>query len=173
MQPGELRQHKPWYRHPWVWLLIALPATAVVAGMISLYLAITTSDGLVVDDYYERGKAINRDLARDQAALAHQLKARLDLDQAGHRVVLILQSHDYVLPRQPRLSFLHPTQQGFDQHVVLDRVSEGQYSGRIRELKRGKWYVQLEADDWRLSGRLYIPLSAPVVLSPRYTDEDD
>jgi hypothetical protein len=173
MQSDKPRQQKPWYRHAWVWLLLAVPATAVIVGMFLLYFAITTNDGLVVDDYYERGKAINRDLARDQAALMHQLTARLDFDKAGSRVLLTLQSHDYVLPRQPRLSFLHPTQQGFDQHVMLTRVSEGHYSGAIHELKRGKWYVQLEADDWRLSGRLYIPLTAPVVLSPSYTDEDD
>ncbi len=38
---------------------------AVIGGMTSLYLAVTTSDGLVVDDYYTRGKAINMDLARE------------------------------------------------------------------------------------------------------------
>ena len=108
MQSDKPRQQKPWYRHAWVWLLLAVPATAVIVGMFLLYFAITTNDGLVVDDYYERGKAINRDLARDQAALMHQLTARLDFDKAGNRVLLTLQSHDYVLPRQPRLSFLHP-----------------------------------------------------------------
>ena len=50
---------KRWYAEPWVWLLIALPMTAVIGGMITIYLAVTTSDGLVVDDYYKRGKAIN------------------------------------------------------------------------------------------------------------------
>ena len=53
---------KPWYREPWVWLMIALPASAVVGGIITIYLAVSTSDGLVVDDYYKRGKAINLDL---------------------------------------------------------------------------------------------------------------
>jgi hypothetical protein len=171
VQPGGLRERKPWYVQPWVWLLIALPATAVIGSMISLYLAITTSDGLVVDDYYTRGKAINRDLARDQAALAHRLEARFDIDMTGNRVALTLQAHDYALPSQARLSFLHPTQPGHDQQVALERVGEGQYAGSIRELRRGKWYVQLEADDWRLSGRMQIPLAAPVVLNPRYADD--
>jgi hypothetical protein len=58
---------KPWHRQPWVWLLIALPMSAVIGGMVTLYIAVTTSDGLVVDDYYRRGKAINLDLARDRA----------------------------------------------------------------------------------------------------------
>jgi len=155
-----------------VWLLIALPATAVIGSMVSLYLAITTSDGLVVDDYYTRGKAINRDLARDRAAQSHRLEARFDLDMAGNRVALTLQSHDYVPPREAWLSFLHPTQPGHDQRVVLEQVGGGQYAGGVGELGRGKWYVQLEADDWRLSGRMQMPLAAPVVLYPRYTDEE-
>jgi hypothetical protein len=45
-----------------------------------------------------------------------------------------------------------------------------QYAADIGELGRGKWYLQLEADDWRLSGRMQMPLTAPVVLSPSYTD---
>lgn len=169
---GGTREQKPWYLQPWVWLLIALPATAVIGGMVSLYLAITTSDGLVVDDYYTRGKAINRDLARDRAAQSHRLEARFDLDIAGNRVTLTLLSPDYVPPREARLAFLHPTQPGHDQRIMLERIGEGQYAGVIGELGRGKWYVQLEADDWRLSGRMQLPLSAPVVLTARPADEN-
>ena len=162
---------KPWYQQPWVWLLIALPATAVVGGMITLYVAVTTSDGLVVDDYYKRGLHINRDLARDRAAQAHGLEAYLDIDMAANRVTVTLASHDYALPREVKLSFLHPTRPHHDQHLVLEQAGEGQYAGAIGELSRGKWYLQLEADDWRLAGRLHFPLAAPVPLSPLYTDE--
>jgi uncharacterized protein len=172
MQNFNHRQQKPWYVQPWVWLLIALPATAVVGSMASLYLAVTTSDGLVVDDYYTRGKAINRDLARDRAAQAHRLEARFDIDLAGNRVSLSLKSQDYVPPREMKLSILHPTQPHHDQQVMLEQVGEGQYTAGIGELGRGKWYVQLEADDWRLSGRMQMPLTGPVVLSPRYTDDN-
>jgi hypothetical protein len=172
MQPPDVRDPKPWYVQPWVWLLIALPATAVVAGMISLYLAVTTSDGLVVDDYYARGMHINRDLARDRAAQTHGLEAHLDIDMAGNRVTVTLASHDYAPPRTLKLSFLHPTRPGHDQQVTLEQVGEGQYAAAIGELSRGKWYLQLEADDWRLAGRLQMPLTAPVHLSPNYTDEN-
>lgn len=172
MQPVGVREYKPWYLQPWVWLIIALPATAVIAGMVSLYLAVTTSDGLVVDDYYTRGKAINRDLARDRAAQAHGLEARLDVDMAGNRVDLMLKSRGYAPPHEMKLSILHPTQPHHDQRVMLEQTGDGQYAAAIGELGRGKWYLQLEADDWRLSGRLQMPLTAPVVLSPRYADDN-
>lgn len=29
----------PWYKHPWVWFVISLPASAVVAGLYTLYVA--------------------------------------------------------------------------------------------------------------------------------------
>jgi hypothetical protein len=89
---------RPWYREPWVWLMIALPASAVVAGMITIYLAVVTSDGLVVDDYYKRGKAINRVLARDMAAARYQLKATIDIDLRDNRVQLLLESAVAELP---------------------------------------------------------------------------
>ena len=67
MLTAVMSEKKPWYAEPWVWLMISFPLAAVIGGMITIYLAVLTSDGLVVDDYYKRGKAINVDLARDRA----------------------------------------------------------------------------------------------------------
>ena len=36
------------------------PAAAVVGGAVMLWLALTTYDGLVSDDYYKEGLAINQ-----------------------------------------------------------------------------------------------------------------
>jgi len=41
---------RPWFREPWVWFIIALPAAAVVGCAITIWLAITRPDFLVVDD---------------------------------------------------------------------------------------------------------------------------
>jgi hypothetical protein len=161
---------KNWYREPWVWLMIALPMTAVVGGMITIYLAVTTSDGLVVDDYYKRGKAINMDLARDEAAARYQLKASIDIDLRDNRVQLLLESAAGALPESLKLSLLHSTQPGHDQIIILQRGGDGVYSGPVEEMTRGKWYLQLEADDWRLSGRLQIPQTETTVLLPLYVD---
>jgi hypothetical protein len=156
-----------WYAEPWVWLLIALPMSAVIGGMITIYLAVTTSDGLVVDDYYKRGKAINMDLARDVAAASHGLRARLDLDLARRRILVSLESRDNQHPAQVRFSLLHPTLPGHDQVIVLQPAAAGDgYAGTLQEVHDGNWYVQLEADDWRLSGALRTPRDSVVVLMP-------
>lgn len=165
-----MAEKRPWYTEPWVWLLIALPMSAVIGGMITIYLAVTTSDGLVVDDYYRRGKAINMDLARDRAAAMHGLRARLDIDYASRRVLLLLDSSNALHPAQVRLSLLHPTRPGNDQVVLLQPAAVEGYAGTLKELAAGNWYLQLEADDWRMSGTLQAPRDTVVVLSPAATE---
>ncbi len=166
MMTGTDRKAVRWYREPWVWLLIFFPLAAVVGGIITIYLAVTTSDGLVVDDYYKRGKAINRDLARDAAAAQHQLVASLELHPGDNRVQLVLDSAGNIQPQEMRLSILHPTQPGRDQVVRLTPISANTYRGGVTTLTQGKWYLQLEADDWRLSGSMTVPLAGPVILNP-------
>jgi hypothetical protein len=157
---------RPWYREPWVWLMIALPMTAVIGGMITFYLAVVTSDGLVVDDYYKRGKTINRDLARDDAAARYQLRATIELDLRDNRMQLQLESATAVRPKMLTFSLLHPTRPGHDQVINLQHAGDGVYSGAIDEVGRGNWYLQLEADDWRLSGDMQIPVTERIILLP-------
>ena len=57
-----------WKQEPMVWLLIAIPLSAVIMGVVIITLAINSYSGLVVDDYYKKGKHINRVIARDKCA---------------------------------------------------------------------------------------------------------
>ncbi len=68
---------EPWYRQFWPWFLIALPATVVVAGFVTLYIANRHADDLVVDDYYKDGLAINQQLEKKAQAEAAGLSASL------------------------------------------------------------------------------------------------
>ena len=46
---------RPWYREPWPWVLIAIPLLTVIACGITLWLAISHPDYIVVeDDEYNR-----------------------------------------------------------------------------------------------------------------------
>jgi len=47
---AESTQTRPWYRYPWPWIAISIPALAVVGGLFTLYLAVTHPDPLVVDE---------------------------------------------------------------------------------------------------------------------------
>lgn len=147
-----------WYREPFVWLLIALPLAAVVGSFVSLGLAISTDDGLVEDDYYRRGKEINRVLARDRAAAQLGLEGTVELDAARHELKLNLDAReDMNLPEQIEVRFLHATRAGLDKDVILPRVSGAAYRAPLPELAPGHWNVQLAAQDWRLVGSLAVP----------------
>ena len=41
---------KPWYREPWPWVAIAIPGAAVIMGIVTLFIAISNPDPLVVDE---------------------------------------------------------------------------------------------------------------------------
>jgi hypothetical protein len=46
----ESSQLLPWYRYPWPWVAIGIPAIAVIGGLYTLYLAISHPDPLVMDE---------------------------------------------------------------------------------------------------------------------------
>jgi len=156
---------KPWYREPWPWFLISLPATAVIAGLTTVWIAATSADGLVVGDYYKAGLAINQTLARDDAARALALSATLQRDDGD--LALTLTGRLQAWPDQLSLTLAHPTRQGLDQILVLSHAGGGRYRASLPALPAGKWHAQLadSASAWRLSGVLYTPFSQPVTLT--------
>ena len=161
-----VKQQQPWYSEPWVWLIIALPLTAVIGGVITLWLAVSTSDGLVVDDYYQRGKEINLDLARDKAAQRRGASAVVTLDVAANAVDVQFADMEGGWPDRVRLSLLHPTRAGHDVVIDLLHAGSGNFHGSLPAPAGGHWYVQLEANDWRLSATLQVPQLAPLVMVP-------
>jgi hypothetical protein len=153
-----MAEQRSWYREPLVWLIIAFPLTAVVAGLATFYIAKSTHDGLVVDDYYQKGKEINRSLARDQAAARLGLRGGLHLEAASQTVIVELQSTAHAtLPASVTLRWLHATRGGNDRVQQLERAADGRYRAAFPELAPGHWYAQLEAQDWRLQGSLHVP----------------
>jgi hypothetical protein len=71
----------PWYRQPWPWFLIALPAIAVVGSVITAAIAMRGNDDVVAPDYYRRGLAINQELERLQRAA--ELGIQVELSATG------------------------------------------------------------------------------------------
>lgn len=160
---------RPWYREPMVWLIIALPATAVVVGFGMYYIAWQTRDGLVVDDYYRKGKEINKSLERDRRAADLGLDGRLVMDTATNTVQVEIKSAKGVLPATLGLRWLHATRAGFDRSQELVQSGMGRYRAVIPELAPGHWYVQVEAQDWRLQGSLHAPGEMRLELKPSRT----
>ncbi len=50
MPATETTPGQPWYREPWPWIIIGLLGTVIVASFVTLWIAASNPDGLVVDD---------------------------------------------------------------------------------------------------------------------------
>ena len=157
----------PWYRHRWLWILMAGPAVVVVAGLITAYLAASSNDGLVDDDYYKQGLAVNKIAARDQKALALGLQADLMQSAEGAQIRVLLQGRgDFAPPALLTLRFVHPTRGGADQTLQLRAAGAGAYSAQLAERLSGRWHVTLEdeAGQWRLTGEWLVEQAATLHL---------
>ncbi len=152
----------PWYREKLVWLLIAPPVAAVAVGMTLLYLSIATRDGLVVDDYYRQGKAINQVLKRDDAARTYAEHGELVL--TDHEAVLSLKGRAVALPTL-QLKFLHATRDVHDVAITLTHDHDEVFHATLPPLPAGRYYVQLEGADWRLLGSMVLPHDRHLALS--------
>jgi hypothetical protein len=151
-------QVQPWYREPWPWLLMAGPFIVILAGIYTTMLAISSSDGLVTDDYYKEGLAINRSLQRDARAQASGTAATAHFGQGG-RVRIALPAGTDAGAGKLRLQLLHPTRAGMDQVAMLRPLAPGLWEGVLPAMPPGNWQLQLDAPEleskgaWRIVGR--------------------
>lgn len=157
-----------WYREPWPWLLMAGPAAVIVAGAITTYLAVVSNDGLVADDYYKRGLAINQTLSRD--ALARQFDYRARIAFAADFGQVSVSFAGAVPAGEPLVMRLaHAGRPQFDRVLPLAKQGDGVYGAPLAALSAGRWQVTLEDVQrrWRLVGDVVVPGRAMAELAPR------
>lgn len=144
-----------WYKQFWPWFIILLPASVVVAGIATVIIAFKNEDGLVNDDYYKEGLAINRQLYLEQRAEQMQLGASVKFDLYTGELRVVLAGKLQLWPQAIRLQLSHPTDQQQDLSLVLKRTELKDYMGQLEQAIGGRWYIQLtdtERTQWRLNG---------------------
>ncbi|MCY4220780.1 MAG: FixH family protein [Thiotrichales bacterium] len=142
-----------------MWMVFAIPATAVLAGAVMLILANATWDGLVADDYYRRGMEINRSLARDAEATRLGLEAVVSFPKPGVVETRLTTGADAAMAAGDRLDlrFAHAARAGADVIIPMIRDPAGAWRGTLPPLPPGKWYVELGNDRWRLTAPARMP----------------
>lgn len=144
----------PWQKNPFVWMIIAIPFSAVLFGIYMITVSIQSSDGMVVDDYYKKGKEINRVLVRDELAASLGLAATARFSSAAGRVEVSLTGAMPVLHDEPlTFSLYNATRAKNDITVQLSPAANGQYIANIGALPPGHWNAELGTSKWRLTGR--------------------
>ena len=151
-------QTKAWYKQFWPWFLIALPGSVVIASIATIIIASHKPDGIVVDDYYKAGLAINRNLSREQQAEHLDVRSTLQLTDNGHWAQLDIHMRDHTGPATLLLRLLHPTLPDKDQHITLARTSATTYRGKIQPISNGEWNVIVSSENpsWRIQRRINI-----------------
>ena len=152
MQPVAARSpaNVPWYRERWPWLLISGPAVVVVAALGTAWLAVTTDDGVVADDYYKRGLVINREIERAGRGQTLRMGAVLSIAPDGALRMDLSGAPDATMPPEVRGRCANATRAGLDRTASLARMPDGIYAGRIEPLPPGRWHIAAETDAWRL-----------------------
>lgn len=158
MQNESEPDQNSWHQVSMVWMLIAIPLSSVLVGFVMLWFAISSYDGLVVDDYHQQGKEINRTLARNTVALAHGIGAELELlPQLGILKLRLTMAKELPLADTLPLRFIHRTQSGEDISITLKKSASGEYIGPLPRLKPSNWIIQLETSEWRITGQMPVP----------------
>lgn len=166
------RTTPPWYRQGWPWALILGPALVVVACIITTWLAIRTTDPVVVDDYYRAGLAVNRSLEREQAASRLGLKAHLQFAGDGGLTLVLEAAGEPAWPDAVQLTLAHPARDQRDRvltlHIAAGDGRRAEYRADARFVPEAVSYHLLLQDadgHWRLSGRANPTLQPAVVLA--------
>ena len=154
----EREDTEPWYRQFWPWFIIALPASAVIAGLFTVWLSLQTSDSLV--EYSDDGMNVisERNIKAEQAAAEQGLSALLDINLDSGAVIVSVRSASSVeIGNTLVLRMRHPTMAARDISIELQRAmpgaqGEATWVGHFVDVPSGRYFVTLSPGHaWRLA----------------------
>lgn len=151
--PHEIR---PWYRQFWPWFVLALPASAVVASLFTVYIAMREAPVLVVDDYAKIGLATHRKMERDRLAAELGLRAEIFITESPASIEIELSAATGLAQAAGlTLSLFHPTLASGDRTIELLPVGR-RFAAKLEKLPDQRMYVRVEPTDqsWRLIGEI-------------------
>lgn len=149
------------------------PFIVIVAAFVTAWIAATTADPLVTDDYYKKGLAVDKTLARSRLAAERGIEARFKLTSESIDVVLNSATPLDSPPTALSLTLSHPTRAGLDQTVVLHATAGQHYGAALRLPASGHWIVMIEdeAQTWRLMGNVVLPALGETVIGGPTADK--
>ena len=173
----EREDTQPWYRQFWPWFIIALPASAVVAGLTTVWIAMQTTDSLVVRSDDGVNNATERHISAERLASELGLAAIVEVDSTSGAVSAVMRSGDLEeVPASLEFELSHPAFADRDQRITLSRAmpdADGNpvWVGHFVSVPNERFYAVLRSgDDWRLSAEWHG--DASLTLRPGSTGSD-
>lgn len=148
---------QPWYRQFWPWFVIALPASAVIAGFTTLWIAMQTTDSLVMAPEQGVKAEADRQVAAARLASELGLAAAVDIDSTTGVVKAVIPAGKLdVPPASLEFEMSHPAFADRDRQITLNRAmpdADGNpvWVGHFVSIPQGRYYAVLKSSDWRLS----------------------
>ena len=149
---------KPWYRQFWPWFIIAIPAFAVVAGLTTVWIAMQSTDSLVVQSADGVRNASDRRISAERLAAELGLAAVVAINPDTGVVTAVMRSGDLdTVPATLDFELSHPTHLSRDAAITLNKAmpdADGNpvWVGHLLTIPEGRYYAVLRAGEtWRLT----------------------
>ena len=160
----------PWYKQFWLWFMLIPLGILVLASFYLLYKAVTTHDGVVVDNFYRDGKGYA--VRYEEDAFARNMNLQGDVRWQDQSIRVSLSGELSPLPELMELLIIFPTNDDFDVTVNLQHRGLGEYVGTLPESVAGKRHLQLHPlnveQEWRLHATdVTVPPTQSLVLLPK------
>jgi hypothetical protein len=131
-------------------MLIGVPMSSVIVGSFFIFLAASTKDTLVRDNYYKDGLAINQELQWDKKAKSLDVKLSILIEDNTATIKLL--GSRQVPPNTLLLKLSHPTLKDRDRDAFLQLSENGDYIGYIDTFEDSRFYLVVESveQQWRV-----------------------
>ena len=145
----------PYRANPVFWIMLLLPAAAVVGGLATLFIALRSADRPLPANYHSEGVHLDHDFALARAAAVHGIELSLASGAAAGECTASLR-HAPDDPESLSLLFTNGVDPGLDRVMLLRRAQPGEYRGACTALPSGRWYVVLEdaAGGWAIRSQI-------------------
>lgn len=149
-------QTKPWYKQFWPWFIIAIPGSSVIVGVVMITLALQDTGGLVREDWYKEGMAINQRLDKQNKAKTAGIKGSFTFSGDENIISLRMDNIDHAKESVLTLELVHPTLKQRDMSVQLYLTPQNTYFAKLEQTPAGLYYAQLrsEAGQWEIDSQL-------------------
>lgn len=159
-----IESQRPWYKEPYVWMLIGIPLSSVIVGTFFITISVINKDTLVRDNYYKDGLAYNQELQWDKKAKA--LDIRLEMQVNGNELHLQVINSRQVLPSTLKVTLGHPTIPTKDRESHLQLTTDKRYIGFIEPTEDGRYYLLIESleQQWRIRKDIWVKNGEPAAI---------
>jgi len=147
---------KPWYKQFWPWVIIGLPASAVIAGIITVVIAVQNKDPLIDENWYKDGLAINQRLDKQHQAKIQAIEAHISINRDTATLKIDTLNIPPVDNPELNIKLIHPTLEMKDAILKAYRTPAGHYIAQMQAIPAGHYYLHLTntASDWELTGSI-------------------